>query len=180
MNLNNKGFISMTSILAIIVTISVLLILNIDIKMQNNNLLNKIKTDARENIQKATEPICEWSPEIYMVKTSTNPAYNAITLTCKHVNNLNFNSTINMDTFDKTCFNIIDENSSSTNNIDIKSVSTYESSGGFTIILELNGNNISYNNKIILNKNIFCMNDNDKNICNKEIVSNPIHVVEKN
>ena len=35
--MNNKGFISMTTILTIIIAVSVILIINIDIKMQNNN-----------------------------------------------------------------------------------------------------------------------------------------------
>ena len=58
--MQKNGFISMTTILTIIVAVSAILIINIDMKMQKNNLLNKIKTDARNTIKNSNLPNCIW------------------------------------------------------------------------------------------------------------------------
>lgn len=174
MKLNNNGFISMTSVLAIIVSVSVVLILNIDIKMQNNNLLNKIKTDSRENIKKISEPICQWSPEVNMVKTSSKPeAFNAITLTCKHVDGLVFNS--NDINHINNIDNINNYFTKSNDNFVIDSILAYDNPGGFKIILGLKSSTVD-EYYITLKENIFCLK-NTSDVCNKEIKSNPIHVV---
>ena len=168
--MNNKGFISMTTILTIIIAVSVILIINIDIKMQNNNLINKVKEDARQNIKKNEDPICLWSPEIAMVKVGEKDAINTITLSCKHVDSLMISTSLDY----LNNINNINEFFTIPENLTVDYINAYEITGGYKIVLGLKSSILSDNNTISLKKDLFCTG----NICNKELKSNNIKVVE--
>ena len=180
--MNNKGFISMTSILAIIVSVSVVLILNIDIKMQNNNLLNKIKAEARTNIKKSDDPICVWSPDINMVITAQGNPTNAITINCKHVKGININSTSTLEQSlalsELNQLQNIGNYFVIPNNLEANYINAYEVSGGYKIILGLRSKtNTPGNYNISLIEKKFCIKNTT--ICNEQLTSNNINVVNE-
>ena len=174
--MQKNGFISMTTILTIIVAVSAILIINIDMKMQKNNLLNKIKNDARNTIKNSNLPNCIWSSETTMVKSGDNEASNTIYSTCTHVDKVTTN--VSRDELE----NIENVNNYFivNNNLKIDFIKVYELDGGYKVVLglstsilndESNGDNYT----IFLKENIFSVNG----IGNKKIESNNIRVVKE-
>lgn len=174
--MQKNGFISMTTILTIIVAVSAILIINIDMKMQKNNLLNKIKNDARSTIKNSDLPNCVWSSETTMVKSGDNEASNTIYITCTHVDKVIANVSItDLENIDNVNNYFIVNN-----NLKIDFIKVYELDGGYKVVLglstnvlndEINGDNYT----IFLKENIFSANG----IGNEKIESNNIRVVKE-
>lgn len=174
--MQKNGFISMTTILTIIVAVSAILIVNIDLKMQKNNLLNKIKDDVRASIRNYEIPNCVWSAETTMVKPESKVASNTIYISCTHVDKVySLVAKSDLENIENVNnFFLIDSN------LNVDFVRMYEINGGFKVVLGLsssvlndpdNGDNYT----ISLKENIFCVNE----VCNEEIKSNNIKVVKE-
>ena len=174
--MQKNGFISMTTILTIIVAVSAILIVNIDLKMQKNNLLNKIKDDVRNTIKNTEVPNCIWSPDSTMVKSDLEDAANTIYVSCTHVDKVV--STIAKSDLENV--NNVNNYFIIDNNLKVDFISVYDLDGGLKIVLGLSTNKLNDqengdNYKITLKKDLFCVND----VCNEETTSNNIRVVKE-
>ena len=86
---NRNGFVSMTTILTLVLTVSSLLLLNLTVIIDEKGLTNKIKSNSRSNIASSEEPYCYWSDETTLViPNGEKIASGTISLNCSHPNTL--------------------------------------------------------------------------------------------
>ncbi len=169
--MQKNGFISMTTILTIIVAVSAILIINIDLKMQKNNLLNKIKSDARSTIKNSDFPNCIWSSETTMVKSGDNEASNTIYITCTHVDKV----TTNFTTAELENIDNVNNYFTTNENLHIDFIHVNPLDGGYKVVLGLSANVLG-EYTISLKENVFCVSANK---CNEKLESNKIIVVNE-
>ena len=174
---NRNGFVSMTTILTLVLTVSSLLLLNLTVIIDEKGLTNKIKSNSRSNIASSEEPYCYWSDETTLViPTGETTASGTISLNCYHPNGVSLKDGITLE-------NLINSEyyTSSSNALIIDEVSPSqlgESRYGYKIIFSISSareTSVEEYYTLTLKEGIFCYND----ICNDEIISNKIKVAKE-
>lgn len=177
MKKNNKGFVSVTTILMLVLTVSSLLLLNLSVLIDEKGLTNKIKSNSRNNITSSYEPYCYWSDETTLVIPSDNKdnkASGTISLNCYHQNTISLNNLELKDLANKELYT----SSSDKLSIDEINPSVLEGNYGYKVILSISSKDVTEDENyytVTLKKDIFCY----ENKCNLDIVSNKIKVTKE-
>ena len=175
---NKNGFVSMTTILTLVLTVSSLLLLNLTVLIDEKGLTNKIKDNSRNNIKSSEEPYCYWSDETTLVipyESKDKKASGTVSLNCYHPNTISLKDGLTLEGLaNKELYK------SSSNYLSIDEINPSELTGGYgyKIILSVSSSKITNDDEyytITLNKGLFCYN----NVCNEEIVSNKIKVAKE-
>lgn len=175
---NKNGFVSMTTILTLVLTVSSLLLLNLTVLIDEKALTNKIKDNSRNNIKSSDEPYCYWSDETTLVipyESKDKKASGTVSLNCYHPNTISLKNDLTLEGLaNKELYK------SSSDYLSIDEINPSELSGGYgyKIIFSISSTKLTSDDNyytITLNEDLFCYN----NICNEEVVSNKIKVAKE-
>ena len=173
---NRNGFVSMTTILTPVLTVSSLLLLNLTVIIDEKGLTNKIKSNSRSNIASSEEPYCYWSDETTLViPNGEKIASGTISLNCYHPNTLKLFNNMELEDLSNTKYYTV-----SNNNLIIDDINPSKLNGdyGYKIMFSISSSKLTDEDNyytLTLKEGIFCYND----ICNDKIISNKIKVAKE-
>ena len=168
--MNNKGVISISLVLTIMMLVSAIILLIISRHENNRILTSHIINSSRTVLAEAKNPNCYWGNSPYM----NSSAQSLILLTCTHIDEIETDLINELTTLTVSDYiTVLDSELNPNNNIDVQVNKVVNTSYGYKIYLNLESTTAA-KYFLKLNNNQICTKDN---YCNKELISKEIIVI---
>jgi|GEM_PF-4813951 len=172
---NQKGFISTSLVITIIMLVSSIIFLMLERYTNNRDLTNTITTNTKQKLADAKFPNCNWGASPYLnILPSEEEAISSIILSCTHIGGIStdLSQLLTIETANEYFTTMNEENNAQ--EIILRNIKVLPVSNGYKIIIGLMSNTEG-KYRIQLKKDKICTESEN---CNQEKTSQLIVVVK--